>query len=205
MLIIPRVASTTIWRNFTVILASVLFLWKVFLWSGADRNCRRNSKAFITSGLFLHHAFLTYLCHCNLLCCSEHGQHSRKMNDNRSYGGAPGEPYFSSPSSFLSLGSKLGQWKQEVGPTVWLQRTAPIFRRTHIHKHAQPSPRFLQPIQRTPLYYSPQANRVKKRASLSSSSIPSAWEFTKPTEAKLHCTENAEEAFSKTLPGPEPM
>lgn len=41
------------------------------------------------------------------------------------------------PSTLLpfSLGSKLGQWKQEVGPTVWLKNTAAKIRLVHTHTH----------------------------------------------------------------------
>lgn len=79
-------------------------------------------------------------------------------------GGHLGSHRSPSPSSLLSLGSKLGQWKQEVGPTVWLKHTAANIRLSHTHTHTQPSPCFLQSTVRTPLYYNPQGNRVNKRA-----------------------------------------
>ncbi len=120
--------------------------------------------------------------YCTVLYCEWHtvyGHNSRQMNHNRSCRGAPGEP---SLSLFPSLGCKLGQWKQEVGPTVWLKHTAANIRLIHTQIYTRPCPRFLRSTQRTPLYNSRQGNRVERRAGRSSSSILSVWEFTEARE-----------------------
>lgn len=50
------------------------------------------------------------------------------------------DPSAPPPSLPLSLGSKLGQWKQEVGPTVWLKNTAANIRIVHRHTCGAPPP-----------------------------------------------------------------
>lgn len=75
-----------------------------------------------------------------LQCAVSDRLHRNRATDTEMITGAEVEHLGShlSPSSPLSLGSKLGQWKQEVGATVWLKHTVANIRLID----TQPSPQF---------------------------------------------------------------
>lgn len=110
----------------------------------------------------------------------EEGYMNDGVREGVGLGGTCGADPSLRPPFFLWEVNWLGQWKQEVGPSVWLEHTAANIRllNTHMHTHTnnvqpQSRPRFLRSAKRTPLYYSPQGNGVRQGAGLSSSSLQS--------------------------------